>query len=69
MSIIKWTPLLSEFDDMDKMFDSMLPAVRGANSALRPRSTMYEDKDNIVIETQLGGIDPEKVDISIGITS
>jgi HSP20 family protein len=26
---------------------------------------MYEDKDNIVIETQLGGIDPEKVDISI----
>ncbi len=65
MSIIKWTPLLSEFDDMDKMFDSMLPAVRGSQFGFTPAVDMYEDKDNIVIETQLGGIDPEKVDISI----
>jgi HSP20 family protein len=26
---------------------------------------MYEDKDNVIIEAQLAGIDPEKVDISI----
>jgi HSP20 family protein len=50
---------------MDKMFDSMLPAVRGSQFGFTPAVDMYEDKDNIVIETQLGGIDPEKVDISI----
>ena len=56
---------MSEFDDMDKMMESMLPAVRGNQFGYTPAVDMYEDKDNIVIETQLGGIDPEKVDISI----
>lgn len=65
MSLIKWTPFLSEFDDMDKMMDSMLPAVRGSQFGFTPAVDMYEDKDNIVVETQLGGIDPDKVDISI----
>lgn len=65
MSLIKWTPFLSEFDDMDKMMESMLPAVRGNQFGFTPAVDMYEDKDNIIIETQLGGIDPEKVDISI----
>ncbi len=65
MSLIKWTPFLSEFDDMDKLMESMLPAVRGHQFGFTPAVDMYEDKDNIVIETQLGGIDPEKVDISI----
>ncbi len=65
MSLIKWTPFLSEFEDMDKMMESMMPAVRGSQFGYTPAVDMYEDKDNIVIETQLGGIDPEKVDISI----
>lgn len=65
MSIIKWAPFLSEFDDMDKMMESMLPAVRGNQFGFTPAVDMYEDEDNIVVETQLGGIDPEKVDISI----
>jgi len=50
---------------MDKMMESMLPAVRGNQFGYTPAVDMYEDKDNIIIETQLGGIDPEKVDISI----
>ncbi|MFZ4632377.1 MAG: Hsp20/alpha crystallin family protein [Patescibacteria group bacterium] len=65
MSLIKWTPFLSEFDDMDKVMESMLPAVQGSQFGFTPAVDMYEDKDNIVIETQLGGIDPEKVNISI----
>ncbi len=65
MSLIKWTPFLSEFDDMDKMMESMLPAVRGNQFGFTPAVDMYEDKDNIIVETQLGGIDPEKVDVSI----
>lgn len=65
MSLIKWTPFFPEFDDMDKMMESMLPAVRGNQFGFTPAVDMYEDKDNIIVETQLGGIDPDKVDISI----
>jgi HSP20 family protein len=65
MSLIKWTPFFPEFDDMEKAMESMLPAVRGNQFGFTPAVDMYEDKENIVVETQLGGIDPEKVDISI----
>ena len=65
MSLIKWTPFFPEYDDMDKMMSEMLPAVCGNQYGFTPALDMYEDKDNVVIETQLGGIDPEKVDISI----
>lgn len=30
-----------------------------------PAIDMYEDKDNVIVETQLAGIDPNKVDIAI----
>jgi len=68
MSLIKWNPFLSEgftFDDMDKMVGEMLPAVRGNQFGFTPALDMYEDKENIIVETQLAGIDPEKVSISI----
>lgn len=65
MSLIKWTPFFQEFEDLDKTFDSMLPAVQGDRFGFTPAVDMYEDKNNIVIETQLGGIDPEMVSISI----
>lgn len=65
MSLIKWTPFFPEFDDMDKMMGDMLPAVRGNQFGFTPAVDMYEDKDNIIVETQLGGIDSDKVNISI----
>lgn len=65
MSLIKWTPFFQEFDDMDKEIESMLPSVRGSQFGFTPALDVYEDKDNLVIEAQLGGIDPEKVDVSI----
>ncbi len=68
MSLIKWNPFLSEgfaFDDMDKMVGEMLPTVRGNQFGFTPALDMYEDKENIIVETQLAGIDPEKVSISI----
>lgn len=68
MSLIKWNPFLNDgfaFDDMDKMFGEMLPAVRSQHFGFTPALDVYEDKDNIIIETQLAGINPEKVDISI----
>ena len=65
MSLIKWTPFFSEFDDMEETMNSMLPTVRGKQLGFTPAIDMYEDKDNIIVETQLGGINPENVDISI----
>ncbi len=68
MALIKWNPFLNEgfaFDDMDKVFGEMLPAVRGNQFGFTPALDMYEDKENIIVETQLAGIDPEKVSVSI----
>ena len=64
MPIIKWTPFLEPFEDMNKMFDDYMPA-RGGFTGLIPAVDVYQDKDKVYVETQLAGIDPEKVDISI----
>ena len=62
-ALIKWTPFLEPFEDMDKML-SEFPAMRG-KAGFTPAVDMYEDKENVIVETQLAGIDPENVDISI----
>jgi len=64
MALIKWTPFLDSFEDMDKMFSEFMPAKQG-QAGFVPAVDMYEDKDNVIVETQLAGIDPENVDISI----
>ncbi|HNV12909.1 MAG TPA: Hsp20/alpha crystallin family protein [bacterium] len=66
MSLIKWNPFLSDnyFDEMDKVFNEFLPSSRSVSGFI-PAVDMYEDNDNVIVETQLAGIDPEKVDISI----
>jgi len=64
MALIKWSPFLDiePFEDMDKMLSTGLG--RG-QSGFTPAIDMYEDKDSVVVETQLAGIDPDKVKISI----
>lgn len=66
MSLIKWSPFLSDnyFDDMDKMISEFMSISRG-NKGFIPAVDMYEDNDNVVVETQLAGIDLEKINISI----
>lgn len=66
MSLIKWTPVWADgpFEEMDKMFSEMAPA-RGNQMGFTPAVDVYEDKNNIIVETQLAGIDPEKVNIAI----
>jgi HSP20 family protein len=61
MSIIKWTPLLGNFEEIDKAFSDMTPATTG----FTPAVDLYQTKESVIIETPLTGIDPEKVDISI----
>ncbi|MDD2681235.1 MAG: Hsp20/alpha crystallin family protein [Patescibacteria group bacterium] len=68
MSLIKWNPFLSDgfgFDDADKIMGEFLPAVSNNRAGFTPALDIYEDNNNIIVETQLAGIDPEKVSISI----
>jgi len=66
MSLIKWTPFFESFDDMDKMFSDFTPAISNNRKGYVPAIDMYEDdKNNVIVETQLAGINPEEVKISI----
>lgn len=65
MSIIKWTPFFDPFEEMDKTFNGFMPAIRQTSESFVPSVDMYEEKDAVVVEAQLAGIDPENVDISI----
>ena len=62
-ALIRWAPFLEPFEEMDKMLNefSGVPGKAG----FTPAVDMYEDKNNVIVETQLAGIDPEKVEISI----
>lgn len=57
MALIKWTPM-DLFDDFDRAWD--MPS-----RVMSPALDVYEDKDNVVIETPLAGVDPKDVSIEI----
>lgn len=57
MPIVRWSPMSP---DMDELF-----VPQNANEAFAPAMDIYEDKDNVIVETPLAGIDPEKVNIEI----
>ncbi len=62
MAIIKWTPLLDPFEEMEKFLEeSRVPAIRG----FAPAIDVYETKDEVVVETSLAGVNPEDIDIAI----
>lgn len=65
MSLIKWSPFFDSMDDMENLLSNMTPAVRGSRKAFVPAIDMYEDDKNVIIETELAGINAEKVELSI----
>lgn len=54
MSLIRWSPFVDTFEDLEKGLSSFVPAM-----------DVYENEKNIVVETTLAGIKPEDVDINI----
>jgi HSP20 family protein len=65
MSLVKWSPIFDSFDDMESILSNTTPAIRGARKAFVPAIDMYEDDKNVIVETELAGIDAEKVKVSI----
>jgi len=56
---------LEPFEDMERTFNEFLPTLRGERDSYIPAIDMYEDKDNVIVEAQLAGMDPENIDLSI----
>ena len=61
--LIKWTPSFEPFEDMDKMLSDFSP-MRSMQGFV-PAVDIYQDKNSVIVEAQLAGIEPEKVNISI----
>ena len=65
-ALIKWSPFLDmePFGEMEKMLNDWSGMRRG-QAGFIPAVDIYEDKENVIVETQLAGIDPDKVNVSI----
>jgi HSP20 family protein len=57
--------LFESLQEAEKIFSDFMPALRNNHHNFVPAIDMYEDKDNVIVETQLAGIQPENVQISI----
>lgn len=57
MAIIRWNPW-ADMDQFDRFFDGM-------PQAFAPAMDVYEDKDNVYVDSPLPGVNPSKVNITI----
>jgi len=60
MTLIKWTPMWDPFEDMG----NLMPSLRQV-SGFVPSLDIYQDKENVIVEAPLAGVNPEDVKISI----
>lgn len=60
--LVPWQPFLEPFENFEKFFGN---AQKGTPIGIVPAIDVYEKNKNIVVETTLAGIDPEKVEIHI----
>ncbi|MFZ5391021.1 MAG: Hsp20/alpha crystallin family protein [Patescibacteria group bacterium] len=62
MAIIRYNPMLPNWFDNDRFFDEVgLQSLSGFVPAL----DVYQTKDEVVVESQLPGLDPKDVNIAI----
>lgn len=63
MALIKWTP----FEELDKFFEDefipMIPTMK--MKEFKPEVDVYQEKNNVIVEMPLAGVDPKKIDISV----
>jgi len=56
-NIMRWSP----WGEIDRVFEEDF----WRTSAFSPAMDVYQDKDNVMVETVLPGVDPDKVEISV----
>ncbi len=65
MPLIKWTPsLFDQFDQFDQFFKDLSP-LANVPLGLYPALDIYQDDKNVIVEAQLAGVDPDKVELGI----
>lgn len=57
--LISWHPL----QEVDRFFDDNLMGAMQSGSV--PMLDVYQDSDNVMVDVQLPGIDPQKIDIDV----
>jgi len=62
MSIIKWTPFMEPFGDMDRFFEEFR---RGGVGSFSPAMDVYEKGNNVIVEAQLPGLEADQVEVSV----
>ncbi len=65
MSLIRWSPNWDPFEEMEAMVNRLPSAFNKAGRGFVPAMDVYEDKNNVVVETPLAGVKPEDVDVSV----
>lgn len=66
MPIVRWRPFGDWPEDFDRLFEEVpMPMVPEKVKGFVPAIDVYKDKNNIVAETPLAGVDPKDVKISI----
>lgn len=62
MPIIPWKPFLSPFEEIKRVFSEFpMGRLRGFSPAI----DVYEDKNNVYVETFLAGVKPEEIYITV----
>jgi len=64
MALIPWRPWLwGPWENMDKWFEERWPEIKTAEFV--PPIDVYEKGNNVIVETPIAGVEPEKVDVSV----
>lgn len=66
MSLIRWSPMLDPFSEMEEAFNR-LPSFGGGQSlkAFVPAMDVYETDKAVVVEAPLAGVNPDEVKVSV----
>lgn len=66
MSLIKWRPMLDPFEEMEESMKRFFPTSNITDvKSFIPAIDVYEEKENIIVEAPLAGVNPKDVSISV----
>lgn len=64
MALVPWRPWLwRAWEDLEEWFGEKWPEIKAAE--FMPPVDIYEKGNNVVVETPITGVEPEKVDVSV----